>query len=397
MSRRKKIAFGTVTLFVVLLAAEGAARVYSALRHDNPRAFSYGFAFLSRIVEGDVAIAHSPFSTVHDHAAATDRTFATRNAPAPFEEWRHVDPEARQVLVGDVIATVNRHGFRGREFTPPAGTSPPRVGIFGGSFVFGHGLRDDETWPSLVERRLNQRGSRVEVLNFGNNGANVFGVLSTLVQVTRHMPLDIVVLVSAYNNHALLPMERSHTWARVADFYLYNLSLLHVMLKEKLSVAAGQPVDYGLYRQQVRVDAAAVDEWITSYRTRLQQAALLCRERKIQLVLAGQPQVFFDARVDALDMYDADEVKRRHEDIAAGRSLWLADLEFYLQARLNIEARRVANAEGVHFVDLAGLFRGDKGPYFLDQIHPNRAGSEIIAEALTSFLQPRLPRRTPGE
>jgi hypothetical protein len=113
----------------------------------------------------------------------------------------------------------------------------------------------------------------------------------------------------------------------------------------------------------------------------------------MHLVLMGQPQVFFDTRVDALDLYDTGEVARLHEQIAAGHALWLADLEFFLQARLNIEARTVATQAGVGFVDAANIFAGDKASYFLDQIHPNRAGSEIIADTLAAFLRARLPRR----
>jgi lysophospholipase L1-like esterase len=393
MTRTKKIAFGAITVVIVLSALEGGARLYAAIRHDNPRALLYGIAFLGRLAEGSrVDTVTAPFAVLKDQEAATDRAFALRHAPARFEDWRADQPPAGQVLVGDVSATINRHGFRGHELTPTTNGATTRIGVFGGSFVFGHGLRDDETWTMLLERRLAAGGRSVEVLNFGNNGANVYGVLSTLVHVTRHLPLDVVVMVTAYNNHALLPIERHHTWARVADFYLYNLSLLHVMVKEKLSVAAGHPVDYGLYRQQVRVDAAAVDEWVTSYRTRLRQAAQLCRERNLQLVLVGQPQVFFDARIDALDMYDAGEVARVQRELSAGRPLWLADLEFYLQARLNIAARDVAAGEGVAFVDAANLFVGRKARYFLDQIHPNRAGSEVIANTLAAFLLPRLPR-----
>jgi lysophospholipase L1-like esterase len=396
MTRGRKVLFGTITLVSVLAVAEGGARAYAAIRHGNPRALSYGFAFLGRIAEGTAHATPNtpnPFAALNDQEVATDRAFALRHPSARFDDWRPEEPRTRQVLVGDVIATLNRHGFRGRELTPTTEDSAPRIGVFGGSFAFGHGLRDDETWPARLEQRLTAEGRRVEVLNFGTNGANVYGVLATVVQVTRHVPLDFVVMVSAYNNHALLPIERNFTWARVADFYLYNSSMLHVMLKEKLSVTAGQPVDYGLYRQRVRVDAAAVDAWIRSYRTRLQQAALLCRERNMHLVLMGQPQVFFDTRVDALDLYDTGEVARLHEQIAAGHALWLADLEFFLQARLNIEARTVATQAGVGFVDAANIFAGDKASYFLDQIHPNRAGSEIIADTLAAFLRARLPRR----
>ena len=390
MTRKRKIAFGGIALVLAVTAAESSARLYAALRHGNARALSYGLDFATRMITEDAETATDiPFANVAEQEAVADRVFEQRHDRLRDDGWYEA-LGGRQVLAGNVMATVNRNNFRGREFPPFRDGDPPRIGIFGGSFVFGHGLGDDDTWPAVLERRLRDAGRSVDVFNLGENGSNIHGVVINLIRASKRLDLDYAVLISAYNNHSLLRMNRSRAWARKADFYLYNLSIFHVLVKEKLSVASGQPVDYGLYRQEVSVEADAVNALIRSYRRRLEQAVVVCRERGIALVLAAQPQVFFDARIDALDMFDSVAVNHTHEQIARGESVWLMDLEYYLQARLNAEVRSTAAAHGLPFVDLANLFVNRKSGFFIDQIHPNVAGSEMIANALVTFFAPRL-------
>jgi len=68
--------------------------------------------------------------------------------------------------------SINSHGFRDREFSlrKPPGTF--RVVCVGGSTTV-QGRTDAETWPALVQQRLDPLpdGRRLEVLNLGINGA----------------------------------------------------------------------------------------------------------------------------------------------------------------------------------------------------------------------------------
>ena len=60
---------------------------------------------------------------------------------------------------------------------------------------------------------------------------------------------------------------------RRSDFYLYNLSLFYVMVKERLATAIEQPLDYHVYRQPIAVNAGDVEWLIELYKKRLDQIA----------------------------------------------------------------------------------------------------------------------------
>jgi lysophospholipase L1-like esterase len=73
----------------------------------------------------------------------------------------------------DELANTNKESIRGGEisFTKPAGAY--RVVVVGDSFTFGHGLDDDETYPSRLEDILTasvSAGRPIEVINMGVPG-----------------------------------------------------------------------------------------------------------------------------------------------------------------------------------------------------------------------------------
>ncbi len=100
--------------------------------------------------------------------------------------------------------STNSQGFRGQvEYAveKPQGTF--RVIVLGDSVTLGHGVKDNETFSAVAERKLNQRRP-VEVINMGVSG---FGTAEELIQLEevglRYQP-DLVVLAyfpnDPYNN-----------------------------------------------------------------------------------------------------------------------------------------------------------------------------------------------------
>jgi lysophospholipase L1-like esterase len=86
--------------------------------------------------------------------------------PRPFLRGRHRHPGAF-----DVTVSINRQRLRARReyaATPAAGTT--RIAVLGDSMAFGWGAEDDDTYPAQLERLLDQRGLRAEVINAGFPG-----------------------------------------------------------------------------------------------------------------------------------------------------------------------------------------------------------------------------------
>lgn len=65
----------------------------------------------------------------------------------------------------DTKATTNSMGYRGREFSQKPKEGTTRILMLGDSFTFGYGVTDDETYPVLLEKSLQEKA--VEVINAG--------------------------------------------------------------------------------------------------------------------------------------------------------------------------------------------------------------------------------------
>ena len=252
-------------------------------------------------------------------------------------------------------------------------------------------LEDRETWTSILDARLNAENFAVDVLNAAANGANIDAVLRTAIAVTRTLKVDYLLVTSAYNNRHLLPMQRRYTWARQVDWYLYNVSLFHVMLKEKLALLQRQPIDYGLYRQHIRVDPAAVAAWTALYQHRLEQIATVAADERATLVLCTQGELFEDAHLNALGTLDEAAVNAIGQRIQRGEEVWLSELEYFMQGTQNLAVKHFAEvSRGVLFFDGAAVLQDDKASLFLDPIHPGPIGARKLADALFAFFRPLL-------
>jgi hypothetical protein len=95
----------------------------------------------------------------------------------------------------------NSAGFRGREYAPEKPRDVFRIVVVGDSFTMGSGVRDEETYPSLVEDALNRRGDRAyEVLNLGLIGLTVNGVVDRLTQLGLRFHPDLIVYGCTLND-----------------------------------------------------------------------------------------------------------------------------------------------------------------------------------------------------
>jgi lysophospholipase L1-like esterase len=102
-----------------------------------------------------------------------------------------------------VHISTNSLGLRGPELVPkPAGVR--RVLALGDSYTFGHAVEAAETWPAVLQRRLNSGGaSRWEVVNAGVSGHGTGQQLLMYELLEDRVEPDAVVLGFAVVNDVL--------------------------------------------------------------------------------------------------------------------------------------------------------------------------------------------------
>ncbi|HWX23564.1 MAG TPA: GDSL-type esterase/lipase family protein [Vicinamibacteria bacterium] len=87
---------------------------------------------------------------------------------AGAEDWLHPEPPRRYTWE----IAVSSRGFRSGDFPAQKSPSELRVVCFGDSRTLGEGLQEGETYPSRLQRVLENRfpGRRVRVINLGQDG-----------------------------------------------------------------------------------------------------------------------------------------------------------------------------------------------------------------------------------
>ena len=71
--------------------------------------------------------------------------------------------------------------------------------FFGDSLTAGYGLTEEQAFPALVEKALNEKGKKVRVINSGLSGETSAGGLTRIDWVLRQ-PIDIFILELGAND-----------------------------------------------------------------------------------------------------------------------------------------------------------------------------------------------------
>jgi hypothetical protein len=245
----------------------------------------------------------------------------------------------------------NSHGFRGPETTRRKPRGVFRIVGIGDSFTFGTGVRNEDTFLSVLDQRA---GAEVEVLNFGVMAYNTEAEVNLMRFEAVHFEPDVVVLCFFLNDagqtsqhNAFVPREREeHPWWRT------HLRSVDAILSGREQHAAGLEVVES-YRKSFEKGA---NGWI-DVKNALRRAKTVADDRGFELVLAIFPVLF--------------------------------QLSDYPLKDCHAIATEFGHKIGLSVLDLLPAFEGHDGPELWvhpSNQHPNEIGHRIAGEALYTFL-----------
>lgn len=325
--------------------------------------------------------------------------------------------------------------FQGGDATPPFREVPepgvPRVMVFGESSIHGGvvGIGFEREVPARLIARVGSLAGPTEVLNFGQPGVDLDGILRIAREARRFDP-DVVVLYAGHNDvgnlamRAAVPIQPSANERRLraalAEVGLYRalrLGLLwargpgaSALPREAVTRAeAGFPAKLaafvGLWRE-AGVDvvlATPVSSWGTWSTT-----VADCPDALDAWVLAGSGRWMLDldadpAAVDAAlavapDCAEARFLRGRARLAAGDREGGLADLRLardrdplplHATGPILDAIRAEAARAGVALVDVDAALAVDGPPdpaLFHDRVHLGDAGMERLAELLAPAI-----------
>lgn len=262
-----------------------------------------------------------------------------------------------------------------------------RIAALGDSCTFGAGDARS-TYPAALERRLDRpdgsspRTSRVAVVNAGIAGLRSDEAIGRLGHVLDAVHPDVVTLYLGWND-LMKDSPRAQTraaplspfWRVVDDLWLVRglRKLLFFHLRAR----------FGTPRTASEGETGRFDAFRPDYfEANLHQLIAATRTAGARPLLVTLPH---SLRRD-LGPMDLLEPPRQYPYFHAGNAL--GDFVDLID-RYNEAIRRVAQAEAVPVADLASRFdrMTRKEAYFLDTMHPNRRGNELIAEVLERTLR----------
>lgn len=272
-----------------------------------------------------------------------------------------------------------------------------KIFVFGGSTIWGTGIRDQYTIPALLEVKLAERGRHVEVTNFGESGyVSTQEIISLILELRRGNIPDLAIFYDGVNDTyaayqsgvAGIPQNEVNR-QREFEFFksehkvgqivrgeylkkIKNLSIVRAAggvgesiekiiadIKYKKASNPGFSGDYD------RLSVQVVDVYLHN----LKLIESLAYEYGFNYLAYWQPTVFDKAH---LTEYEAEQYKK---------NINLVDL--YKSVGKEINARLLRDDElSLNLKKINEIFLNRKEPRFIDWNHVSEKANEEISERI---------------
>ncbi len=300
---------------------------------------------------------------------------------------------------------IDRRGLRRTWNAPMSSASSERRGqvfVFGGSTIWGIGARDEFTIPSLLSKRLAERGFHVEVTNYGEIGyVNTQEVLALWLALRNGARPDLVlfydgvneVLSASQNGVAGLPLNEVN---RVDDFANRQSpgrlvgSAIQIVLKDSASFRLASSIVKRLngrtpsrpaekpFQDRPRSDDELAVEILRTFAWNRAFVEELGRRYGFDTLYYWQPVLFTKSRRNAFE--------------AQERLKYEALEPLFLKAYQRVPTLNWS-FEREHFRDLSGVYDNSSRLDYIDFCHTTETANRVVADLLAEDVARRLEAR----
>ena len=243
----------------------------------------------------------------------------------------------------------NSEGFRGPEFSKDKPDNTYRIIAVGGSTTFGSGVTDENTWPRILEKKLQNlsESKNIEVINAGIGAITSFNESKLIKEKLIHYKPDLMIVYDGNNDMGCKMVEhitKDHTGSKE--------------VKIKLC---------GVY---------SPDNYDKIYAERWSEICKLGEKNGFDTVFILQPVPSFD-KILSDQEFNNYFLRPEH-------TVYLNSLESYAQQLGSIEKHCTAAA------DFRGVFDYYLEPLYWDYVHVGDRGNEILAGKVLELISPIL-------
>jgi lysophospholipase L1-like esterase len=302
----------------------------------------------------------------------------------PYVYWRRKPFSGKYINIGEDGLRKSLYSIQDSVSTAPA----VRLFFMGGSTLWGTGVRDEYTIPSLTGEMLSQKGFYPEVFNFGESGyVNTQELVALMVELQKGNIPDIVVFYDGVNdvfsafqqNEAGIPQNE---YNRQAEFNAFRgkKNLVRSLFRAAPSFSTVRFISEKVNRKKdfSSTYSPAESESLSSavashYWSNLRMTESLAKEYGFKTVYYLQPAIFHKNHLTPYELMQFEEMK-------------------YLKPFIGQAYRKTSDAEGkpagIDFQNISDIFMDIQAPLFIDWCHIGESGNLIIAERITGDLVP---------
>ena len=261
----------------------------------------------------------------------------------------HVHRPNKSMKLMDVMVDINSDSLRDKEY-PVSKGDQYRIIFLGDSLTFGWGVKEEETFATLIEEDLNSH-MPTEVLNFGIGNYNTEQQVNLFIDKGLKYNPDKVVLFYFINDAEPTP-EKSRLWfLGYSQFISFYWSRINSLINNLVPSKSFQEYYESLYKDNQQ-------GWINARKAMIQLKEI-CESKGIEFQVVLLPE-----------LHDV------NNDIFAN---------VYNNLALFLEENNI------DYLNLAKLFENHPNQIELwvsyDDAHPNNIAHKKIAEASEEFIK----------
>lgn len=406
-----KLLYATYLLLVVAALLELSLRGYYALQ-VGPRVLVYGTPWYQNDF-GRQRKAQLIAQYDEEHAAwdakerAIDSVMNHDNQRGGYQKFFPNETKYfKDIDTGEIVpVTINTHGFRGPDYSIAKPGDVIRVLTLGASSTFGFFSRDHETYPRLLQQKLNERCSgqkRFEVINFAIPHARAEEIRAMLVAEGMTLKPDVITFYEGRNDSDRLhPMD-------FRQGSLHSAQASGTRLQSAWNWATHTFILARLVDQvrssQLQVSSGNALESLDRLSRRTSKAFLLDLDA-IRALAAGQNILFIVANQQASSkswfgipeaqrrklsgVTYANEVSSIQRILRRGEPISGYEFNFLIHAQLMQDLEAWAKAKRLPFVDIIELLDQDRH-HLVSWVHLDAYGNGVVADALASEILPHV-------
>lgn len=373
LSVKKRIVFYLLMLFIVLVSVEVILQGLDFLKSRKKKTWEDRLA--ERSVYAEVPWAKEYFQ---EYKKLNIRL-------APFYEWRKMGYRGKHINISpDGIRRTWNPDFSNKDLVKT-------VFCFGGSTLWGYGARDDFTIASLLSKKLNRKGARYRVINYGEPAyTSTQEVIYFILLLKEGKIPDYAIFFDGVNdiyaayqngktgvvqnvgmNRKKLKMSLFELMREQVSEIINNDFLTYKTLKKMTTPAPKGGGIEGVVgshynKQELTVLAENI---VADYQKNMEVVKSLAKSYGFRYFFVWQPMIF--------NTNSLTEEERSYHN-------WKDEKMVFLHQKVESIIKK---KKYDHFYNFSSIFDHKQKTMYIDFAHLSEEGNEVPAEALYQILQ----------